>query len=77
MPGNLAIVHDEPVFLARAAAVLRRVGFNVIAFSDPMIALDAINVDQPIDAVVTRVTFPEGSPTVFRWHSRCGQSIRA
>jgi DNA-binding NtrC family response regulator len=62
MPGSVAIVHDEPAFLAQATAALRRAGFDVIVFSDPMVALDGINVDQPIDAVVTRVTFPEGKP---------------
>ena len=62
MPGDVAIVHDDPVFLARASAALRRAGFDVVAFSDPIVALDGIEADQPIHALVTRVTFPEGKP---------------
>jgi hypothetical protein len=37
-------------------------GFDVIAFPDPIVALNAIEAGQHIDALVTRVTFPEGKP---------------
>ena len=62
MSACIAIVHDEPTFLDQAAAALRRAAFEVVAFADPMVALDRIEAGQCIDVVVTRVTFPEGKP---------------
>jgi DNA-binding NtrC family response regulator len=62
MSANIAIVYDEPAFLARAATALRHAGFNSVVFADPIEALNGIEADQRIDALVTRVTFPVGMP---------------
>jgi DNA-binding NtrC family response regulator len=62
MSANIAIVHDEPAFLARAAAALRHAGFNPVVFANPIEALNGIEAGQLMDALVTRVTFPEGMP---------------
>jgi DNA-binding NtrC family response regulator len=62
MPGSVAIVHDNPVFLERAAAALRRADFDVVAFADPIVALDGIEAGQRIDVLVTRLTFADGRP---------------
>jgi DNA-binding NtrC family response regulator len=62
LSAHIVIVHDEPAFLDRAAAALRHPGFNVAAFAEPIEALDGIAAGQPIDALVTRVTFPKGKP---------------
>jgi DNA-binding NtrC family response regulator len=62
LSASIVIVHDEPVFLDQATAALRHAGFDVVAFADPIDALNGIEAGQPIDALVTRVTFPEGKP---------------
>ena len=62
LSANVVIVHDEPEFLLRVATALRHEGFNVAAFADPIDALNDIQAGQPVDVLVTRVTFPEGSP---------------
>jgi DNA-binding NtrC family response regulator len=62
LSANVVIVHDEAVFLDQAATALRHAGFNVVAFADPIDALSAVEAGQPIDVLVTRVTFPEGRP---------------
>jgi DNA-binding NtrC family response regulator len=62
LSANIAIVHDEPAFLDRATAALRRAGFNVAPFADPIEALKRIEAAQDVDGLVTRVTFPEGKP---------------
>jgi DNA-binding NtrC family response regulator len=62
LPVKVAIVHDEPEFLVRAVAALRDAGFDVVSFADPIDALNTIRASQPIDVLVTRVTFPEGRP---------------
>jgi DNA-binding NtrC family response regulator len=59
---KVAIVHDEPEFLVRAVTALRAAGFDVVSFVDPIDALNEIKAGQPIDVLVTRVTFPEGRP---------------
>jgi DNA-binding NtrC family response regulator len=62
MSVKVAIVHDEPAFLARAADALRHAGFEAVVFADPIEALNGIEAGQLIDVLVTRVTFPEGMP---------------
>ena len=62
MSANVVIVHDEPVFSLRVVTALRHAGFDVVAFADPIDALNDIQAGQPVDVLITRVTFPEGSP---------------
>jgi DNA-binding NtrC family response regulator len=62
VPTNIVIVHDAPAFLDRASAALRHAGFNVVAFADPIEALNGIEAREHVDALVTRVMFPEGRP---------------
>jgi DNA-binding NtrC family response regulator len=62
LSANVVIVHDEPAFVDQAAAALQHAGFSAVAFADPMVALDRIGSGQPIDVLVTRVTFPQGKP---------------
>jgi DNA-binding NtrC family response regulator len=62
LSAHIAIVHDEPAFLDRATVALRHAGFDVVAFTDPIEALNGIEAGQRIDVLVTRATFPEGRP---------------
>jgi hypothetical protein len=61
LSASIVIVHDEPVFLVGVTTALRHAGLNVVS-ADPIVALNGIEAGQHIDALVTRVTFPEGRP---------------
>lgn len=62
MPASVVIVHNDSTFVAEATAALRAAGHDVTSFSDPMAALDALEVSQRAQVLVTRVTFPNGKP---------------
>jgi DNA-binding NtrC family response regulator len=62
MPASVVIVHDDPVFLDTAAAALRNAGHEVATFDDPMTALSELEAATSVEVLVTRVTFPEGTP---------------
>jgi DNA-binding NtrC family response regulator len=62
MPGRIVIVHDEPEFLNEATAALRHVGHDVAAFDDPFRALEALEVANRIEILVTCVLFAVGKP---------------
>jgi DNA-binding NtrC family response regulator len=62
MPGSVVIVHDEHSFLLESAVALGDAGHSLATFTDPMAALKAVEEIKPPDILITRVTFPEGSP---------------
>ena len=62
MSARVAVIHNDPVFLEAATAALRDAGHDVVAFADPIVALEAIEEDEQLEALITRVTFPEGKP---------------
>lgn len=62
MPARIVLVHDSPEFMNRAADAFRGTGLEVTTFSDPMIALDALEAAQAVDLLVTRIQFPAGKP---------------
>ena len=62
MPAPVVIVHDHPIFLKAATSALRACGHDVVAFSDPFVALEAIEATKKIEVLITRVTFPSGKP---------------
>ena len=62
MPGSVLIVHDMPSFLLESAMALGEAGHHVATFTDPMAALKAVEHIEPLDILITRVTFPEGRP---------------
>jgi DNA-binding NtrC family response regulator len=62
MPASVVIVHDDPVFLDTAAAALRNAGHEVATFDDPMTALSELEAATSVEVLVTRVTFPAGTP---------------
>lgn len=62
MLAPVVIVHDHPTFLKEATSALRASGHDVVAFSDPFIALEAIEAAKKIEVLITRVTFPSGKP---------------
>jgi DNA-binding NtrC family response regulator len=62
MPAPVLVVHDDPDTRVLALAALRTVGLEVVAFADPMAALDAIETDSSVRVLVTSVSFPTGKP---------------
>jgi DNA-binding NtrC family response regulator len=62
MPARVVVVHDEPELLTELVAAIRLAGHDVAAFVDPMKALDALDVAQRIEVLITRVQFPQGKP---------------
>jgi DNA-binding response OmpR family regulator len=60
MAVRIAVVHDDPEFLAEAAASLASAGFEVCAFTDPIDAVDAIKHHRDLDLLITRVNYGSG-----------------
>jgi DNA-binding NtrC family response regulator len=59
MPAPVLVVHNEDETRERALAALRAAGHEVIGFSDPTAALNAIEAASRVRVVVTRVNFGE------------------
>ena len=60
MPAPVLVLHDEDDTRERALAALRAAGHEVLGFSDPTTALDAIDGSSRVRVVVTRIDFGEG-----------------
>jgi DNA-binding NtrC family response regulator len=63
MPASVVIVHNHPVFLERVTLALRESGHEAAVFTDPMIALAALEAAENIDVLITQVEFPKGKPS--------------
>ena len=62
MPARIVVVHDDPKFRESVVTVLRAAGYETKAFAGSMPAIDALEAAQRIELLITRVTFPEGTP---------------
>ena len=62
MPARLAVVHDDPIFLNGTVSALLRAGYDVASFSQSMAAISALETQQRVDILITRVGLPEGTP---------------
>jgi DNA-binding NtrC family response regulator len=62
MPARIVVVHDDPAFVDEATAALRISGYDVAGFTDPMIALNALEAAEKVEVLVTRVRFAPGKP---------------
>jgi DNA-binding NtrC family response regulator len=62
MPGQIVVVHNRMEFADAAASGLRFAGYQVAVFADPMRALDALDVAEKVELLITRVNFPSGKP---------------
>jgi DNA-binding NtrC family response regulator len=60
MPAHIVIVHNDPAFLDAVCAALSASGNSVLAYSDAMQALDALEDATTIEVLVTRVDFGRG-----------------
>jgi DNA-binding NtrC family response regulator len=62
MPARIVLVHDNADFLDRAAAAIRAAGYDVATYNASMPALAALEAAQTVELLITRVTFPAGTP---------------
>lgn len=60
MPATVLVVHSEPDALNMMVSAIRAAGRDVAGFSDPLAALDAIEADSRVRALVTRIDFGPG-----------------
>lgn len=63
MPAQLVLVHDDPKFVEQCAAMLQSAGYHVAAFSDPLLALDALDAARTVELLITRVAYALGKPS--------------
>lgn len=62
MLASVIVVHDSSEFLASAASTLRGAGYGVTCHGSPLAAIDDVEAGTRIDALVTGLAFPAGSP---------------
>jgi DNA-binding NtrC family response regulator len=62
MPGRVVVVHEEPEFNDQTSAALRRAGYEVVAFLDPVAAMSALEPLQHTALLATRMRFAPGKP---------------
>ena len=62
MPGQIVLVHNSTGFSSQAASALRDAGYEVAVFTDPMRALDALDIAETAELLITRVNYPKGKP---------------
>jgi DNA-binding NtrC family response regulator len=62
VPARIVIVHDDPEFAEEVASALKRVGYDAVAFTDSMKALEALDDPKKIELLITRVRFQPGKP---------------
>lgn len=62
MPAHVVLVNDDADFVQRAAAALRRAGYDVAGYTDSMSATGALHTAAKIEVLVTKVTFGQGKP---------------
>ena len=62
MPARIVVVHDDPKFRQSVVTALRAAGYDTKAFAGSMAAFEALEAAQRIELLITRVTFPEGTP---------------
>ena len=77
MPATIVIVHDDPEFAEPALATLHAAGYDVVAFSDFMSGIDALEHPKRIELLITRVRFPAGTPNGAALARMAGSSALA
>ena len=60
MPAPIVFVHANSEFLSAGATALRAVGYDVVVFPEPLVALSALESPRRIEVLVTGVQFPDG-----------------
>ena len=59
---RVVVVHDDASFLGDLVNALNRAGYDVAAFAETPAALAAIETDERVEMLITRIIFPQGMP---------------
>ena len=62
MPAPVVLVHNDPEFLETTKASLEAAGFVVASFSNPMLALTALETPHTVNLLITGTFFGPGQP---------------
>lgn len=62
MQTRIVLVHDDDNFRTSVTLTLEAAGYDVMAFAGTMEAIGALEADEDIALLITRVQFPEGAP---------------
>lgn len=62
MAARIVVAHDDPKFRESVAKALRAAGYEVNASAGSMQALATLEATAGVELLITRVTFPEGTP---------------
>jgi DNA-binding NtrC family response regulator len=70
MGSRILAVHDDPTYVQSMSAALQAWGHNVVTFDSPFPAWNALSLDEPVGALITRTRFPKVGPNgiaLARW----------
>ena len=62
MPARIVLVHYDPEFREYVATVMQAAGYDIKVFRGSMEAIEALEAAEQIQLLITRVSFPEGTP---------------
>lgn len=62
MPPRIVLVHNVPEFVNPTVSALQAAGYDEVTCVDTMSAIDALDAEERIDILITRVQFLEGQP---------------
>jgi DNA-binding NtrC family response regulator len=62
MQARVVVVHDDPTFLNYVVSALQGADYDAFGYTETMAALDALETAEHVEVLITRITFPEGTP---------------
>lgn len=62
MPARIVLVHDDPEFSECVATAMQAAGYDIKVFTGSMKAIEALEAAERIELLITRVSFPNGTP---------------
>jgi DNA-binding NtrC family response regulator len=62
LPAHIVIVLREPTLAEKTAEALAKAGYNAVAMSDSMAALEALEAAETIELLITSAEFPGRQP---------------
>jgi DNA-binding NtrC family response regulator len=76
MPARIVMAHDDEDFVIAATVALRNAGYTIVAFTDSMLALEALLEARTVELLITRIEFTTGKPNGVAL-ARIGRGKRA
>jgi DNA-binding NtrC family response regulator len=62
MPARIVLVRDDPEALEEIAGAFRAAGHSIAAYTDPMLALAALETARTVQVLVSQADFAPGKP---------------